>query len=91
VVKAFAFMTATSEKDIFYLDSPSDYREYLPQDRDWSSDGHRLEMRDSPKQSWRPCQRSFGLAGSCFVVRRPNRMSALLLGSAVEGIARERD
>ena len=49
MVKAFAFMTATSGTDIFYLDSPSDYRECLPQDRHWSSDGHRLEMRDSPK------------------------------------------
>jgi hypothetical protein len=38
------------------------------------------------------CQRSFGLAGSCFLpARRPDRMSALLPGSAVVRIARERD
>jgi hypothetical protein len=36
--------------EIYYLDSPSDYREYLPQDRHWSPDGHRLEMLDSPRQ-----------------------------------------
>ena len=39
--------------EIYHLDSPSDYREYLPQDRHWSPDGHRLEMLDSPRQSLR--------------------------------------
>jgi hypothetical protein len=39
--------------EIYYLDSPSDYREYLPQDRHWRPDGHRLEMLDSPRQSLR--------------------------------------
>ena len=40
--------------EISYLDSPSDYREYLLQDRHWSPDGHRLELLDSPRQSLRP-------------------------------------
>ena len=78
--------------EIYYLDSPSDYGEYLQQDRYWSPDGHSLEMMDSPQQSLRPAKESFGLAGSCFLpVRRPDRMSALLPGSAVKGIAREGD
>ena len=39
--------------EIYYLDSPSDYREYLPQDRHSRTDGHRLEMLDTPRQFWR--------------------------------------
>jgi hypothetical protein len=50
--------------EIYYLDSPSDYREYLPQDRHWSSDGHRLEMLDSPRQ---PLRSARDLSGSLAV------------------------
>ena len=39
--------------EIYYLDSRSDYREYLPQDRHRRIDGHGLEMLDTPRQSLR--------------------------------------
>ena len=39
--------------EIYYHDSPSDYREYLPHDRHRSPDDHRLEILDSPTQSLR--------------------------------------
>jgi hypothetical protein len=39
--------------EIYYLDSPSDYREYLPRDRQWRPPGHVLEMLDFPRQSLR--------------------------------------
>jgi hypothetical protein len=39
--------------EISYLDSPSDFREYLPQHRQWKPNDDRLVMSDSPKQSSR--------------------------------------
>ena len=60
--------------EIYYLDSPSDYREYLPHDRHWSPDDHRLEILDSPRQSLRYARDPWGSL-SCFL---PDRMSALL-------------
>jgi hypothetical protein len=39
--------------EICYLDSPSDYREYLPQDRQWNPKDAPLVMLDSPRQSSR--------------------------------------
>jgi len=39
--------------EIYYLDSPSDYREYLPQDRHWNPNDAPLVMLDSPRQSSR--------------------------------------
>jgi hypothetical protein len=48
--------------EIYYLDSPSDYREYLPQDRHWSPDGHRLKMLDSPRQALRSARDLSALA-----------------------------
>jgi len=42
--------------EISYLDSPSDFREYLPQDRQWKSNDDRLVMLDSPRQSLRPAR-----------------------------------
>jgi hypothetical protein len=52
--------------EIYYLDSPSDYREYLPQDRHWSPDGHRLEMLDSPRQSLRSARDLSGSLAAVF-------------------------
>jgi hypothetical protein len=34
--------------EIYYLDSPSDCREYLPQDRHWNPNDIPLVMLDSP-------------------------------------------
>jgi hypothetical protein len=53
-------------REIYYLDSPSDYREYLPQDQRWSPDGHRLEMLDSPRQSLRPARDLSGSLAAVF-------------------------
>jgi hypothetical protein len=39
--------------EISYLDSPSDFREYLPQDRQWKPNHDRLVMLDSPRRSAR--------------------------------------
>ena len=36
--------------EIYDLDSPSDYREYLPQDRHWNPNNAPLVMLDSPRQ-----------------------------------------
>ena len=52
--------------EIYYLDSPSDYREYLLQDRHWSPDGHRLELLDSPRQSLRPVRDLSDLLAAVF-------------------------
>jgi hypothetical protein len=53
-------------REIYYLDSPSDYREYLPQNQHWSPDGHRLEMLDSPRQSLRPARDLSGSLAAVF-------------------------
>ena len=45
--------------EISYLDSPSDYREYLPQDRHCNPDDDRLVMLDSPRQSLRSARDPF--------------------------------
>jgi hypothetical protein len=37
--------------EISYLDSPSDFREYLLQDRHWKPNDDRLLMLDSPRRS----------------------------------------
>jgi hypothetical protein len=42
--------------EIYYLDSSSDYREYLPQDQHGSPGGHSFEMLDSPRESLRPAR-----------------------------------
>ena len=52
--------------EIYYLDSPSVYREYLPQDRHWRPDGHRLEMMNSPQQSLRPAKNLSGSLAAVF-------------------------
>ena len=41
------------QMEIYYLDSPSDYREDLPQDRNWNPNDAPLVMLDSPRQSSR--------------------------------------
>lgn len=45
--------------EISYLDSPSDFREYLPQDRQRKPNDDRLVMLDSPKQSLRSARDVF--------------------------------
>ena len=67
--------------EIYYLDSPSDYREYLPQDPHWSPDGHRLEMLDSPRQSLRSAGDPSGSMAAVFVV--VGRLIACLLSYPV--------
>jgi hypothetical protein len=52
--------------EIYYLDSPSDYREYLPQDQHGSPDGHSFEMLDSPRQSLRPARDHSGSLAAVF-------------------------
>ena len=58
--------------EISYLDSPSDFREYLPQDRQWKSNDDRLVMLDSPRRSLGPARDPF--CGS-------------LIGDALAGLA----
>jgi hypothetical protein len=58
--------------EISYLDSPSDFREYLPQDRKWKPNDDRLVMLDSPRQSLRSTRDPF--CGS-------------LIGDALAGLA----
>jgi hypothetical protein len=45
--------------EISYLDSPSDYREYLPQDRQWKPNDDLFVLLDLPRQSLRSVRDSF--------------------------------
>ncbi|HMK23355.1 MAG TPA: hypothetical protein VK466_13555 [Terriglobales bacterium] len=45
--------------EIAYLDSPSDFREYLPRDRQGKPKDDPLVMLDSPKQSFRSARDLF--------------------------------
>ena len=45
--------------EIHYLDSPSDYREYLPHDPHRNPDDTSLVMLDSPRQSLRSARDTF--------------------------------
>jgi len=58
--------------EISYLDSPSDFREYLPQDRQGKPNDDRLVMLDSPRRSLGPARDPF--CGS-------------LIGDALAGLA----
>ena len=54
--------------EIQYLDSPSDYREYLPQYRRSNPDNDPLVMLDSPRQSLRPAGDLSGLLVFCLLI-----------------------
>lgn len=58
--------------EISYLDSPSDFREYLPQDRQWKPTDNRLVTLGSRRKSLRSARELFG--GS-------------LIGDALAGLA----
>jgi hypothetical protein len=58
--------------EISYLDSPSEYREYLAQDRQWKPNDDLLVMLDLPRKSLRSARDSF--CGS-------------LIGDALAGLA----
>lgn len=59
-------------REISYLDSPSDFREYVPQDRQSKPNDDRSGMLDSPRQSSRSAR---------------VRFSGSLLGNALAGLA----